>query len=123
MSRVLAALSLTATLVAAAVPTAASAGCGNCYAPPPCVSCVRHYVVPPQYRTIDETVMVAPARHIPHYTAPRYRTVMVPKTVMVAPAGVHYEEIPPQYRTVQRTVMVAPARTYVARPRCNSCGW
>jgi hypothetical protein len=113
MSRVLAALSLTATLAAAAVPTSASAGCGNCYAPPPCGSCY-HRVVTPRYRTVDETVMVAPARRIPHYTAPRYETVMVPKRVMVEPAGVRYTEIPAEYKTVQRTVAV--------RSGCGSCG-
>jgi len=50
---------------------------------------------------------------------------MVPKTVMVAPEGVQYEEVAPQYETVQRTQMVAPARTVVVpvRPRCGNCGW
>lgn len=57
--------------------------------------------------------MVAPARRIPHYTAPRYETVMVPKTVMVEPAGVRYVEIPAEYRTVHRTVA-----TY---SRCGGC--
>jgi hypothetical protein len=50
---------------------------------------------------------------------------MVPKTVMVEPEGVAYEDLPPQYTTVQRTEMVAPARTVVVpvRPRCSNCGW
>ncbi len=69
--------------------------------------------------------MVSPGRRIAHRTPARYETVMVPKTVMVAPEGVQYEDIPPQYATVQRTQMVAPARTVVVpvRPRCGNCGW
>ena len=91
MSRVFAALS-TAALLALAVPTAASAGCANCYAPAPqpCVTCYQQQVVPPQYRTVDETVMVSPGRRVAHRIPARYETVMVPKTVMVAPEGVQY---------------------------------
>ena len=124
MSRVYAALF--ATAVAAALPTAASAGCYNCYAPPqPCVTCYQQQVVPPQYQTYNETVMVSPGRRIAHRTPARYETIMVPKTVMVEPEGVQYEEIPPEYATMQRTQMVAPARTVIVpvRPRCGSCGW
>jgi hypothetical protein len=82
-------------------------------------------VIPPQYQTYNETVMVSPGRRIAHRTPARYETVMVPKTVMVEPEGVSYEEVPPQYATVQRTQMVAPARTMIVpvRPRCNTCGW
>ena len=54
--------------------------------------------------------MVAPGRRVAHRIPARYETVMVPKTVMVAPEGVAYEEVPPQYATVQRTEIVAPAR-------------
>jgi hypothetical protein len=101
MSRVFAALS-TAALLALSLPTAASAGCANCYvpAPQPCVTCYQQQVVPPQYRTYNETVMVEPE-------------------------GVRYEDVPPQYATVQRTEMVAPARAYIVpvRPRCGNCGW
>ena len=102
------------------------AGCANCYAAAaPCVTCYQQQVIPPQYRTVNETVMVSPGRRIAHRTPARYETVMVPKTVMVEPEGVQYEEIPPQYTTVQRTQMVAPARTVVVpvRPRCSNCGW
>ena len=129
MSRVLATLSATAILALAAVPTAAFAGCYGCYAPPPpprpCVTCYQQQVIPPQYQTYNETVMVSPGRRIAHRTPARYETVMVPKTVMVEPEGVQYEEIPPQYATVQRTQMVAPARTVVVpmRPRCGNCGY
>ena len=122
MSRVLAALSTAAILAFAAAP--ASAGCANCYVPPqPCVTCYQQQVIPPQYRTVNETVMVAPGRRVAHRTPARYQTVMVPKTVMVAPEGIAYEEIPPQYATVQRTEMVAPGRTVVVpvRPRCGNC--
>jgi len=126
MSRVFAALS-TAALLALSLPTAASAGCANCYvpAPQPCITCYQQQVVPPQYRTYNETVMVTPGRRIAHRTPARYETVMVPKTVMVEPEGVQFEEIPPQFATVQRTQMVAPARTVVVpvRPRCGNCGW
>ena len=123
MSRVLATLSATAILAFAAAP--ASAGCANCYVPQPCVTCYQQQVIPPQYRTVNETVMVAPGRRVAHRTPARYETVMVPKTVMVEPEGVAYEDIPPQYTTVQRTEMVAPARTVVVpvRPRCSNCGW
>ena len=90
-------------VVAAAVPTAASAGCYNCYAPPqPCATCYQQVVAPPQYRAVQETVMVAPGRVIAHRTPAQYRTVMVPQTVMVAPAGVAYEQVPAQYATQQR---------------------
>lgn len=125
MSRVYAALIASATL-AVALPTAASAGCYNCYAPPqPCGTCYQQQVVPPQYRTVQETVMVAPGRVIPHRTPAQYRTVMVPQTVMVAPEGVQYEEIPAQYGVRQRVEMVAPAQTYYVAtpPRCGSCGY
>jgi hypothetical protein len=127
MSRVLATL-FTAAVAAAALSTSASAGCYGCYAPPPpppCVTCYQQQVIPPQYQTYNETVMVAPGRRIAHRTPARYETVMVPKTVMVEPEGVQFEEVPPQYATVQRTQMVAPARAVIVpvRPRCGNCGW
>ena len=123
MYRVLATLSAAAFVALSAAP--ATAGCANCYvpAPQPCVTCYQQQVIPPQYRTYDETVMVQPGRRIAHRTPARYETVMVPKTVMVEPEGVQYEDIPAQYTTVQRTQMVAPARTVIVpvRPRCNNC--
>jgi hypothetical protein len=126
MSRVFAALS-TAAFLSIAATTAASAGCYGCYAPPPppCVTCYQQQYVPAQYQTYNETVMVSPGRRLAHRTPARYETVMVPKTVMVAPEGVQYEDVPPQYATVQRTQMVAPAQTYMVpvRPRCGNCGW
>src|SRR3954452_13900285 len=125
MSRVTAAI-FAATLLAAALPTAASAGCYNCYAPPqPCATCYRQVVAPPQYRAVQETVLVAPGRVLAHRTPAQYRTVMVPQTVMVAPEGVAYEQVPAQYATRQRIEMVAPARAYYmpVAPRCNSCGY
>lgn len=137
MSRVLAAAIL-ATATAAIAPTAASASCyNNCYAPPPpCGACYQpqyqQQYVPPQYRTVQETVMVAPPRVVAHRTPAQYKTIMVPKTVMVAPEGVQYERVPAQYATQQRTEMVAPAQTYYVpvqpayvpmQPSCNSCGW
>src|SRR5205814_7599585 len=129
MSRVLTALSATAILALASVPTSAFAGCYGCYAPPPppqpCMTCYQQQVIPPQYQTYNETVMVSPGRRIAHRTSARYETIMVPKTVMVEPEGVQYEEVPPECATMQRTQMVAPARTVIVpvRPRCNTCGW
>jgi len=124
MSRVYAALFATA-VAAAALPTAASAGCQNCYAPQPCTTCYQQQVAPPQYRAVQETVMVAPGRVITHRTPAQYQTVMVPRTVMVAPEGVQYEQIPAQYATRERVEMVAPARAYYVpvRPRCGNCGY
>ena len=127
MSRVLASLSAAAFVALAAVPTSAFAGCYGCYTPPPqpCVTCYQQQVIPPQYQTYNETVMIAPGRRIAHRTPARYETVMVPKTVMVAPEGVQYERIPAQYATRQRVEMVAPAREYYVAtpPRCYSCGY
>ncbi len=121
MSRVHAAL--IATVIT--LPTAASAGCYTCYAPPPCGTCYQQQVVPPQYRTVQETVMVSPGGVVAHRTPAQYRTVMVPRTVMVAPEGVQYEQIPAQYGVRERVEMVAPAQTYYApvAPRCGSCGY
>ena len=69
--------------------------------------------------------MVSPGRVIAHRTPARYETVMVPKTVLVEPEGVQYEQVAPQYATRQRVEMVAPAQTVVVpvRPRCGNCGW
>ena len=127
MSRVMSAL-FAVSILALAIPTAASAGCYSCYAPPQptCGTCgYQQQVVPPQYRTVDETVMVAPGRTIAHRTPAQYRTVMVPRTVMVAPEGVAYEQVPAQYATQQRVEMVSPGYTYYApvRPRCGGCGY
>ena len=126
MSRVYAALIASAATVMA-LPTAASAGCHGCYVPPPqpCVICYQRQVVPPQYRTVEETVMVAPGAVIAHRTPAQYRTVMVPQTVMVAPEGVQYERTAPQYAVRERVEMVAPARTYyvATQPRCGNCGY
>jgi hypothetical protein len=126
MSRVYSAL-IASAIAVMALPTAASAQCYGCYTPPPqpCVTCYQRQVAPPQYRTVEETVMVTPGAVIAHRTPAQYRTVMVPQTVMVAPEGVQYERTPPQYATRQRVEMVAPAREYyvAAPPRCNSCGY
>jgi hypothetical protein len=124
MSRVYAAL-IASAVAALALPTAASAGCYNCYAPPPCATCYQQQVVPPQYRTVQETVMVAPGGVVAHRTPARYRTVMVPKTVMVEPEGVQYERIPAQYGVRERVEMVAPAQSYYVpvAPRCGHCGY
>jgi hypothetical protein len=117
---------LAAAVAAFAVPTAASAGCINCYAPPqPCVTCYQQQVAPAQYRAVNETVMVSPGRVVAHRVPARYQTVMVPQTVMVEPERVVHQEIAPQYATVQRVEMVAPPRAYYVpvQPRCGNCGW
>ena len=59
---------LAAVVAAFVLPGAASAGCYNCYTPPPCVTCYQQQVIPPQYRTVEETVMVSPGRVIAHRT-------------------------------------------------------
>ena len=126
MSRVQAAL-IVSVVAAFALPIAASAGCYGCYTPPPqpCMTCYQQQVIPPQYRTVQETVMVAPGAVIAHRTPAQYRTVMVPQTVMVAPEGVAYERTPPQYGVRERVEMVAPARSYyvAVQPRCHTCGY
>ena len=119
------AAALFAAVASLAMPNAASAGCHNCYTPPPCQTCYVPQHVPAQYRTVEETVMVSPGRTVAHRTPAQYETVMVPKTVLVAPSRVEYQQIPPEYATQQRVQMVAPAQTYYApvRPRCGSCGY
>ncbi|WP_454628346.1 hypothetical protein [Bradyrhizobium cenepequi] len=115
-----------AAIASAALAGTASAGCYNCYAPPqPCVTCYQVQTVPPQYRTVQETVMVSPGSVVAHRTPAQYRTVMVPKTVMVAPEGIAYERTPPQYATRERVEMVSPGYSYYApvAPRCASCGY
>ena len=116
-----------AAIATAAISSPASAGCYNCYAPPPqpCTTCYQMQTVAPQYRTVQETVMVSPGSVVAHRTPPQYRTVMVPQTVMVSPGGVAYERTPPQYATQERTVMVSPGYSYYApvAPRCNTCGY
>lgn len=124
MSRVIAA-SFAAILAASVLPSAASANCHNCYTPPPCATCYQQQYVAPQYRTVQETVMVSPGATIARRTPAQYRTVMVPQTVMVAPPGVAYEQVPPRYATQERVEMVSPGYSYYAPvvPRCWSCGY
>src|SRR5438552_18674318 len=103
MFRTSAALIVSA-IITAAMPSTASAYCQSCYTPPPqpCVTCYQQQVVPPQYRAVQETVMVSLGGVVAHRTPAQYRTVMVPQTVMVAPEGVAYDGIAPQYATHQR---------------------
>jgi hypothetical protein len=124
MSRTIAVV-FAAAAAAIATTSTASAGCYNCYTPPPCTTCYQQQYVPPQYRTVDETVMVSPGAVIAHRTPPQYRTVMVPQTVMVAPAGVQYQQVAPQYATRQRVEMVSPGYSYYApvASSCASCGY
>ena len=100
-----------------AIPSLAQAGCTTCYQP---------QVIPPQYRTVERTVMVSPGHTIRRHRPAMYRTVMVPKTVMVAPPRTEYRRIPAQYATTQRTIQVAPAQVYYApvqvQTGCSTCG-
>jgi hypothetical protein len=119
----------------ALLPTSAQAGCGGCGAPlvspcgscaapvvNPCNSCYRPAMVPAQYRTVYDTVVVAPARVVEHRVPARYGVVN--ETVMVSPPSQAWQstcacgresvqavEIPAQYTTVARTVMVEPPHT------------
>jgi len=114
----------------ALLPTAARAGCtgcsvqvvspcGSCAAPilNPCNPCYRPAMVPALYRTVYDTVVVAPARVVAHRVPARYGVVN--ETVMVSPPSQAWQstcacgresvqavEIPAQYATVARTVMV-----------------
>ena len=103
----------------------ASAGSYNCYTPPPYTTCYQQQYVQPQYRTVDEAVMVSPGSVVAHRTPAQYRTVMVPQTVMVATPSVQYQRIPPQYATRQRVEMVSPGYSYYAPVQmgCASCGY
>ena len=130
MSRVVFA-GLISAIAVAALPSAASAGClglFSCFAPPaaqPCGTCYHQQYVPPQYRTVQETVMVSPGGVVAHRVPAQYQTVMVPQTVMVSPESVQYEQIPAQYGVRSRVEMVSPGYSYYqpVAPRCNSCGW
>jgi hypothetical protein len=126
-SALLLALSASTAASIAFVPTAARAGCGgqvvspcgSCAAPivNPCNPCYRPAVVPAQYRTVYDTVVVAPARVVEHRVPARYGVVN--ETVMVSPPSQAWQstcacgrealqavEVPAQYTTVARTVMV-----------------
>ena len=114
---------LAAIVALTAIPTTASAGCANCYTPPPCPTCYRQVVEPPQYRTRYDTVMVNPGRVIERRTPARYETVMVPRTVLVEPERVYRQRIEPEYAVVPRVEVVSPPRAYYVpvRPRCGNC--
>ena len=62
MSRVFAAV-FAKPILAVSIPTVAFAGCYSCYTPQP--RCYQQQVAPPQYRTVQETVMVARAASSP----------------------------------------------------------
>jgi hypothetical protein len=124
---------LSALLVAfaASIASSAQAGCGNCgpivspcggCAAPvfnPCNPCYRPAYVPPQYRTVYDTVMVTPPHVIEHRVPARYGVVN--ETVMVSPPTQVWQstcacgretlqavEVPAQYASVPHTVMVEP---------------
>ena len=122
MSRFLySALFVAFAVTSADVPSAALAGCGSCAAPVfnPCGTCYRPVMVPAQYRTVYDTVVVAPARVVAHVVPARYGVVN--ETVMVRPPSQVWQstcacgretlqaiEIPAEYSTVSHTVMVEP---------------
>src|SRR5579872_5337781 len=95
--------------------------CGACAAPVvnPCAPCYRLETVPAQYRTVSQTVEVAPARVVKYRVPARYGVVN--ETVMVSPPTQAWQstcacgretlqavEVPAQYATVARTVMIEP---------------
>ena len=113
------ALFVALAVASAGVPSAAFAGCGACAAPVfnPCGTCYRP--APVQYRTVYDTVMVAPARVVAHVVPARYGVVN--ETVMVRPPSQVWQstcacgreamqavEIPAEYTTVPHTVLVEP---------------
>lgn len=117
MSRLLGSALFAALVVAAAgASTAAFAGCVTCAAVfNPCGRCST-----PQYRTVYDTVEVAPARVIRHWIPARYGVVN--QTVMVRPPQQAWQstcacgreslqavEIPAEYASVPHTVLVEPA--------------
>ena len=132
-TKVLALVALTASMALPLLPGTAEAGCGGCgyqvvspcggCAAPifnPCNPCYRPAVVPAQYRTVYETVEVAPARVVRHRVPAQYGVVN--ETVMVSPPGQAWQstcacgretlqavEIPAQYATVPRTVLIEPS--------------
>jgi len=125
MSRFLCSALFVAFAAASVAPTTALAGCGSC-APVfnPCGSCYRPTVIPPQYRTVYDTVLVAPPRVVAHVVPPRYGVVN--ETVMVSPPSQVWQstcacgresaqavEVPAQYATVAHTVLVE--RAHVVR--------
>jgi hypothetical protein len=125
MSRFLCSALFVVFAAAGVAPTPALAGCGSC-APVVnfCGSCYQPTVVPAQYRTVYDTVMVAPPRVVARVVPPRYGVVN--ETVMVSPPsqvlqstcacgreGLQAVEVPARYATVARTVTVE--RAHVVR--------
>lgn len=113
MSRIHAAL-IASALSLAAIPTASSARCHVCYAPPPCNPC---YLYQPQFEaaqfgTVQEIATIYPSRATGYQSPALFSNVNMPRTLMVAPAGFG-----------ERIEMVAPAQTYYAPivSRCGSC--
>jgi hypothetical protein len=85
-----------AGMVSLAAVTAAQAG-NECY---------RRVVDPAQYRTVEESVMVAPERQAPEYIPAVTREVE--ETVVVEPAREITHVIPAEYGVQEETVMVSP---------------
>jgi hypothetical protein len=88
-----------ALLSSAGLAQAGGSGCQTCY---------QHVVHPPQYRTVDETVLVRPAQTVAHRTPAEYG--IVHENVVIQPARTVAREIPAQHSTVAEQVMVSPAR-------------
>ncbi len=92
-------LGAAALLSSAGLAQAGGSGCTNCY---------KQVVHPPQYRTVDETVLVRPAQTIAHRTPAEFGTVQ--ETVVIHPARTVAREIPAQLGTVAEQIMISPAR-------------
>ncbi len=107
------------TLTTSAIALAVLAG--PSFAGDYCPTCYRKEISPPVYRTVQETVQIAPARVIAHRTPAEIG--MVRETVQVAPARQGWrrsidaygneimclETTPAQYTSVARPVVVRPA--------------
>jgi len=70
--------------------------------------CYREVIVPAQYRTVAETVMVTPERDVSHVVPAVVR--QVEESVVVSPARTIVHTVPAQYGVVAEDVLVAPAR-------------
>ena len=70
--------------------------------------CYRLTAEPAQYRTVEEQVLVSPAREVAEFTPAVTR--QVEETVIVRPEQTVTRVIPAEYGLEQETVLVSPAR-------------
>jgi hypothetical protein len=70
--------------------------------------CYRLTATPAQYRTVEEQVLLSPAREVADFTPAVTR--QVEETVVVRPEQTLTRVLPAEYGLEQETVMVSPAR-------------